>query len=305
MPPKVVLGIVTRDRAAILPKAIDSALAQNCSNCGICVLDDGSTDDTSALVRQYPQVTLISWPRSQGYVAARNYLMRNLAADYFVSLDDDARFLKGDEIAAGVNYLESRPDVAIVAFDVLSPDQRTPRRRTEPRPTPTFIGCGHIARLTAIKKIGGYATAPGGYGGEEKDLSLRLMDAGYGVMLMPGVHVWHEKTTVARDLVEQHRSGVCNDFGMTLRRTPLAVLPLALLAKLYRHFRFARTHNLERPFWDGLQLFLQSIPELWQSRKPVRFATLQKYLKLSKEQGARHGEFVLRRTGSGEARKPS
>ena len=269
--PKVVLGIVTRNREAVLPRAINSALAQTCPNYGICVLDDGSTDDTSTLVRRYPHVTIITWPNSQGYVAARNYLMRNLAAEYFVSLDDDAWFLKGDEIAAGINYLEGQPDVAIVAFDILSPDEQTPGRRTEPRSVPTFIGCGHIVRLAAIKRIGGYATAPGGYGGEEKDLSLRLIDAGYKLMLMPGVHVWHEKTTIARDLSEQHRSGVCNDFTMTLRRTPFAVLPIALLAKLYRHFRFARRHSLERPFWDGLQLFLQSVPELWETREPVRF----------------------------------
>ena len=280
MQPKVVLGIVTRDRELILPKAIDSAVVQNYTNCGICVLNDGSTDATSDLATRYPQVTFINWPLSHGYVAARNYLMRNLAADYFVSLDDDARFVKGDEIAVAIAFLEKNPDVAVVAFDILSPDRRTAQHRTEPRPAPTFIGCGHVMRLAAIRKIGGYVPAPGGYGGEEKDAALRLIDAGYKIVLLPGVHVWHDKTAVARDLFEQHRSGVCNDFAMTLRRTPLAALPAALIVKLYRHFRFARSHSLEKPFWQGVKLFVQSIPELWQSREPVRLSALQQYLKV-------------------------
>jgi glycosyltransferase involved in cell wall biosynthesis len=283
LPPKVVLGIVTRDRAALLPKAIDSAIAQNYTNYGICVLNDGSTDATSDLATRYPQVTFIDWPLSHGYVAARNYLMRNLAAGYFVSLDDDARFVKGDEVAVAIAFLEKNPDVAVVAFDILSPDRRTAQRRTEPRPAPTFIGCGHVMRLAAIRRIGGYAPAPGGYGGEEKDAALRLIDAGYKIMLLPGVHVWHGKTSVARDLFEQHRSGVCNDFAMTLRRTPFAILPAALGTKFYRHFRFARSHGLEKPFWEGLKLFVQSVPELWQSREPVRLSALQEYLKISRD----------------------
>jgi glycosyltransferase involved in cell wall biosynthesis len=286
MRPKVVIGIVTRDRALILPKAIDSALAQNYGNLAVCVSNDGSVDDTSALSERYPQITWIDWPESQGYVAARNYLMRqDRDADYFASLDDDSRFVKGDEVSLAVNYLEAHPDVAVVAFDILSPDNRKTRQRTEPQSAPTFIGCGHIVRLAAIKKIGGYVAAPGGYGGEEKDLSLRIMDADYRLVLMPGVHVWHDKTAVARDLAEQHRSGVCNDFGMTLRRTPLVLLPIALHSKFHRHFRFARAHGLLPPFWQGLQLFVQSVPDLWETRSPVRFSTLQKYLKISRHHG--------------------
>jgi len=180
-----------------------------------------------------------------------------------------------------VNFLQRRPDVAVAGFDVLSPGNERPRERAEPILSPTFIGCGHIVRLAAIRETGGYETTPGGYGGEEKDLSLRLMDAGYKIVSMPGVHVWHEKTLVARNLMEQHRSGVCNDFVMTFRRTPLTVLPLAFLTKFYKHFRFSRTHQLEVPFWEGLRLFLQSIPKLWKSRHPVRLTTLRAYLKLS------------------------
>jgi glycosyltransferase involved in cell wall biosynthesis len=278
---KVILGIATRNRSAPLQKAIESALAQNYPNIRIFVRNDGSTDGTATLATRYPNVNWINCAEPRGYVAARNDFMSNSDADYFVSLDDDAWFLKGDEIAAGLDFLEKRPDVAVAGFDVLSPGNERPRDRAEPILSPTFIGCGHIVRLAAIRETGGYETTPGGYGGEEKDLSLRLMDAGYKIVSMPGVHVWHDKTPVARNQMEQHRSGVCNDFVMTYRRTPLPVLPIAFLAKFYKHFQFSRTHQLEVPFWEGLRLFLQSIPKLRKSRNPVRLTTLRAYLKLS------------------------
>src|SRR5436853_1462944 len=110
-----------------------------------------------------------------------------------------------------------------------------------------FVGCGHVLRLSAVREVGGYEAVPGSYGGEEKDLCLRLLDAGYQLVKLPGVHVWHDKTLVARDLVAQHRSGVCNDLVLTLRRTPTLLLPVALLVKLYRHWRFSLSHGLTEP----------------------------------------------------------
>lgn len=278
------VGIVTRNRAALLPKAIESALAQDGQIPRVYVVNDGSVDDTAGLASRFPSVEWINWPTSKGYVEARNYLMQTIDADYFVSLDDDAWFIKGDEVKTAVDYLGNNTRVAVAGFDILAPGNDRPNEISEPVASPTFIGCGHVIRISAVKRIGGYVPAPGGYGGEEKDLSLRLMDAGYQIVRMPGVHVWHDKSPIARDLPEQHRAGVCNDFVMTFRRTPILLLPFALLAKLYRHFQFARSHQLQRPFCSGVKLFVRWIPDLWHTRKPVRFSTLQKYLKLSREQ---------------------
>jgi len=282
--PRVVVGIVTRDRAAVVRKAIDSALAQSLPNVAISVLNDGSADETNRIAIEYPTVNWSDYATSRGCIAARNDLMGGVVEDYFVSLDDDAWFLNGDEISVGVDYLEAHPKVAAIAFDILSPDKSSERSRAQPRRVPMFIGCGHIVRMAAARAAGGYVSTPGIYGSEEKDLALRLMDAGYEIMLLPGVHVWHDKTAVAREQPAQHRSGVCNDLAMTLRRTPLVVLPLALLSKLYRHFRFSSAHQLEEPFWGGVRLFCQSIPQVWRTRRPVRLATLRAYVKLSREQ---------------------
>lgn len=278
----VLVGIVTRNRAGVLPKAITSALAQSVTNLQVAVIDDGSTDGTMQMRENFPQVRWIRRDISQGYMSARNEFMMNGDFDYFVSLDDDAWFVKNDEIALAVSYLEAEANVGAVAFDILSPDRAQPVTRSAPQRSAMFIGCGHVLRLSAVRRAGGYEMAPGSYGGEEKDLCLRLMDAGYEIAHLPGVHVWHDKTPLAREISAQHRSGVCNDLVMTLRRTPLMLLPLALPAKCLRHWRFARRSELTRSCLEGFSLFLRSVPFVLRTRRPVKRGTLREFMRLSR-----------------------
>ena len=207
--------------------------------------------------------------------------MSSAGADYFVSLDDDAWFLRGDEISIAIDVLEENPRIAAIAFDILSPDRSDLRQREPHRPTALFIGCGHVLRLAAVQAVGVYEASPGSYGGEEKDLSLRLMDAGFQIALLPGVHVWHDKSALARIVPQQHRSGVCNDLVMTLRRTPGPLLLLALLAKISRHFLFSWKSGLTRACLQGFSLFLRSIPSVWHARRPVKTTTLREFIRLS------------------------
>ena len=280
--PSVCVGIVTRNRAESLKKTISSALRQNARNLDVIVVDDGSSDATCSLSREFPSVSWIRHEQNAGCVMRRNELMSHPGFDYYVSLDDDAWFIQDDEIALAVDHLEVNPAVAAVAYDILSPDRPQESARATPQPAATFIGCGHVLRMSAVRQIGGYEVSPGQYGSEEKDLCLRLLDAGYQIVRLPGVHVWHDKTQRAREVPEQHRSGVCNDLAMTLRRTPLALLPLALISKLCKHLGFSVRHGLLLPCLRGITLFLRSSPAVWRSRRPVKFATLRKFVRLTR-----------------------
>jgi GT2 family glycosyltransferase len=277
----VLIGISTHNRADILPKALRSALSQSHPSIEVGVVDDASSDATPQVARRFPQVQWTRWDANQGYVAARNHLMLNSTADYYVSLDDDAWFMEGDEIALAVDLLEQKRDVAAVAFDILSPDRPTPARRQPSVAAGMFIGCGHVLRLDVVRALNGYASFPGSYGGEEKDLCLRLLDAEYQIVMLPGVHVWHDKTLTARDLAAQHRSGVCNDLTLTLRRTPFVLLPFALIWKLARHLQFAARTKLVAQYCAGVRGFVRSIPSSWRGRQPVKLRTLSRFSKLT------------------------
>ena len=277
---------MTRDRAAIVGRAIDSALSQSFENREVWVLNDRSSDNTASIVSKYPTVGWIDNPKAAGCIEARNSLMNLITADYFVSLDDDAWFMSGDEIEVAIDYLERNPTTAVVAFDILSPDKPSARARSQSKIVGGFIGCGHVIRMADFRRVGGYVKSPGPYGSEEKDLALRLLDNGKSIALLPGVHVWHDKTDIARVQPAQHRSGVCNDLVMTVRRTPLLTLPFAIMTKLYRHFRFSRANGLDEPFREGVELFWFSLGEAWKTRQPVRLTTLRTFLKLTRNQSA-------------------
>ena len=280
-PPSVLVGIVTHNRAEILPKAIESAFAQKGCRVRVSVIDDCSTDATPELAQRYPEVEWTRWEPGRGYMAARNQWMLTEGVDYFVSLDDDSWFLREDEIALAVSLMERHPNVAAVAYDILSPDRAEPVQRKSAQRTSIFIGCGHVLKLKTVRQVGVYDAVPGSYGGEEKDLCLRLIEAGYKIMALPGVHVWHDKTSVARDFAAQHRSVVCNDLVMTVRRTPAWLLPLFLPARTWRHFIHAWRFGMTQAFLDGLSMFLQALPAALCSRKAVSARAILDYRKLS------------------------
>jgi len=275
--PSVLVGIATRDRANELGRAIASAQAQSYRPLRIAVIDDASTDATPELTATFPDVSWRRFDTRRGVIAARNALMMTAQERYYVSLDDDAWFMAGDEIAQAVDFLESNQDVAVVAFDILSADRPTPRPRQPALPDGMFIGCGHVIRLSAVKAVGGYADFPGLYGSEEKDLGLRLIEAGYGIVKMPGLHVWHAKSEQARDLVAQHRSGVCNDLMMIWRRAPLLLLAPFVVWKLVRHLRFAWRLDLMRPCLAGIADFGRALSRGTGHRAPLRLATFSRY----------------------------
>jgi hypothetical protein len=225
----------------------------------------------------------VQWQRhhtSRGLIESRNHLMRSSSADFYVSLDDDAWFLRGDEISLAVARMETDLRLAAIAFDILSPDRRDAVERSTPRPGAMFIGCGHLLRLSAVREAGYYAPTPGTYGSEEKDLSLRLADLGYHIELMPGVHVWHDKAWTGRDWSPLHRSGVCNELVMTIRRCPFPDLLLVLPLKIVSYVWFWLRHpSCFVAGFRGVGDFLRHAGNAWCTRQPVRRATFWRHIR--------------------------
>ena len=279
---KVLIGITTHNRAAILPKAIESALNQDYTDKEVAVFDDASTDGTKELQAQFPQVRWYRVEEKQGYLPARNQLMSETNAELYFSLDDDAWFIKGDEISLGVQLLKEHEEVAALAYDILSPDRPNPVERTEPYATHMYIGCGHLLRLSAAREVGYYTPSPGFYGGEEKDLCVQLLDKGYEILFTPGIHVWHDKAMMARDLPAQHRSGVCNDFVFAFRRCPYPMVLWLIPGKILSHLKFAFGNGFVQPCVQGMFLFFRSLRKLAPTRAPVSPPAFREFLKRSR-----------------------
>jgi GT2 family glycosyltransferase len=284
---KVLVGITSKNRLHILPKAIASATEQLYPNKEVAVYDDCSTDGTQALANTIHGVSWHLSKEPKGYVFARNMFLATTDAAYYVSLDDDSWFLNNRDLEKAVAYMDSNPTVAALAFTIhsLDDDVSLHQLNVQLRPSVTnnFIGCGHLVRVEAVKQVGFYTPNPSYYGGEEKDLCIKLMDAGFTIMTFPEAIVWHDKTNVARNLANQHRSGVCNDLVFAYRRIPAAFLFPILGYKFFSHFRFSIQYKnapLTKPCLMGFVDFFKYLFSGNTNRKSVSINTYRMFKKL-------------------------
>ena len=114
----VSLIIATFNHARFLPVAIDSALAQTLGGVEVIVVDDGSTDDTPAVLSRYAQRVRVIRQANRGLAAARNAGLAVARGTYvsFLDADDVAMPTKLAEQAA---LLEASPTVGWTYCDVL------------------------------------------------------------------------------------------------------------------------------------------------------------------------------------------
>jgi GalNAc5-diNAcBac-PP-undecaprenol beta-1,3-glucosyltransferase len=94
MGPSVTIIIPTYNRAALVTRAIDSALAQTYANLEVVVIDDGSTDETPDVLRRYdaePRLRVVRLDRNVGVTAAKNAGLASVSpgAVYLGILDSD------------------------------------------------------------------------------------------------------------------------------------------------------------------------------------------------------------------------
>jgi glycosyltransferase involved in cell wall biosynthesis len=148
----VTAAITTYNRARFLPGALESAFAQTYRHFEVLVVDDGSTDDTPAVLAPYRDRIRVVRQENQGRSGARNTAVREARARYISFLDSDDRWLP-DKLERHVPALEADPHVGMVHGHVDLIDEHD-----RPLPEETAI---HHARFSAAHRNGvtyaGYA----------------------------------------------------------------------------------------------------------------------------------------------------
>jgi GT2 family glycosyltransferase len=85
---------------------------ENTQNATIYVADNGSSDDSLALLASnFPSVSVLSWTENLGYAGGYNFALGKIKADYFVLMNSDIAPQKG-WLAPLLNYFEANPLVA-------------------------------------------------------------------------------------------------------------------------------------------------------------------------------------------------
>lgn len=234
--------IVNRNTSALLVRCLEhihrSLLEDQLE---IIVVDNGSTDDSVAAVRElYPEATVIEAGRNLGFAAANNRAIAVARGDFFLLVNTDA-LLQPHCAEYLVSLMRRIPRIGMAGPQLLNEDgtaqtsyEAVPtlatetlnrsllkrlfpskypgkgRRLLSPEPVEALIGAVMMLRREAMEELGGFDE---GYFFflEETDLAVRMRKAGWKVIHEPRAIAVHlqgatAKTYQAAARIEFYRS---------------------------------------------------------------------------------------------------
>jgi GT2 family glycosyltransferase len=202
--------------AALLPACLQALREQTCRDHEVVVVDNGSRDDSLAVLARFPEVRVLRFGRNRGFGAATNAGIRATAGPYVATLNNDAVPAPGWLAAlvavadSGVGMCASRmvfaarPDVlnscgialdrAGIAWDLLGGEPvGADRDLTEP-----FGPCAGAAlyRRTMLDEVGLFEERFFAYL-EDVDLAWRARRAGWRCRYVPAARVVHQHSATA------------------------------------------------------------------------------------------------------------
>jgi GT2 family glycosyltransferase len=197
--------------AARLSVLLES-LRRQTRRCQVVVVDNGSSDDSVAVVRErFPEVSVFELPRNLGFGKALNLAIAEHRGDPVLLLNNDLEcepgFIGemlaalGPEIEMVAGVLTNRDDPTVIdsagvvadrrtlmAFDYLHDEPVETARHAPPPLAPT--GGAALYRLDSFESIGGFDEEIFAYY-EDLDLALRLQVAGARCALAPNARASH------------------------------------------------------------------------------------------------------------------
>jgi len=122
--PCVSVILPVHNRADVLPRAIESVIAQELADFELIVVDDGSTDESATLAQSFAddRIRLIRLDKNRGGNVARNEGIRAARSPLIAFLDSDDRYLP-NKLSTVVGEFERRPglDLLVDSFIKIQP----------------------------------------------------------------------------------------------------------------------------------------------------------------------------------------
>jgi glycosyltransferase involved in cell wall biosynthesis len=180
--------IPTYNRAHLVAEAVESVLNQTYRDFELIVVDDGSTDNTEEIVRSFldDRVKYVK-QSNKGVSAARNMGIATAKGDFIAFLDHDDLFLP-EKLSVQLARMRYDPKVGLVYslyFGTMGTE--APRRLAGACHSPVELHhllLGSLIHLSTALVRRSYLQQVGGfdeqlrYGGEDRDICLRLVLAG-------------------------------------------------------------------------------------------------------------------------------
>lgn len=204
--PRISVAVCAYNAAATLEECLASIEALHYPDFEIILVNDGSTDDTGAIVARHPRVRVIDIPNG-GLAAARNVAWQQATGTIIAYTDADVRvdpdwlthlvqpFLASDVAAAGGPNVVPPDDPWLAQAVARAPGGPT-HVLLDDRLAEHVPGCNCAFRRDALISLGGFNPAFV-RAGDDVDICWRILARGWTIGFSPSALVWH-----------RHRPGV-------------------------------------------------------------------------------------------------
>lgn len=209
---KVSVVVATYNGARTLNACLDSLLRLKYPSYEVILVDDGSTDQTPEIAKQFPSVHYIRQD-NLGLSSARNTGIAVATGEIVAFTDDDCRadedwlhYLVGDLLRSefvgigGHNFLPPE-DSHVAAAVMVSPGGPAHVMLTD-REAEHIPGCNMAFYKWALDEIGGfdpiYRKA-----GDDVDVCWRLQQRNYKIGFSPAGFVWHYRRSTVKAYLKQ------------------------------------------------------------------------------------------------------
>lgn len=143
--------------------------------------------------------------KNYGVALGRNYLIEKANGDILITLDDDIEIKENinNFISKIENYFLNNKNIGCLAFNIINFYSEKHLQHEIPHgnkkldfnknlETYYFIGAGHAIKKEVYQKTGLYPSDLGKYGGEERDLSFRILEKGYSILYTSDIKIHHK-----------------------------------------------------------------------------------------------------------------
>jgi GT2 family glycosyltransferase len=246
-------------------------------------MDDGTSEAVLGMMRlEFPQVRYYQLAAGRGPAFQRNRGIELANSEFVFSVDDDTILVSPRTVEQTLAEFDRR-HIGALAIPFIDIRKDTQVRQCAPSGNRVwvvhaFVGAAHAVRRSVFLQAGGYREHFF-YMGEEGDLCLRLLRAGYIVRLGMADPIHHLESPT-RDYELANYRGRRNDVLFAWHNVPLVFWPFHLVATTINGVRTALSSPASRGMLLGTVHGYGATLRRYRERHPVSVATYLLHRKL-------------------------